>query len=96
MQVSGVGEPGGAGEPGIANWRSWVQFGAEPVFKSLSQSRAGRQTTDRQQTDCPVSRLPGSECRIRIQDSSSPDPKSAHTPTNCRHWLVANRHKQSK
>ena len=26
------------GEPGFANWRSWVQFGAESVFEGLSQS----------------------------------------------------------
>ena len=30
---------GGVGEPGIANRRSWVRFGAESVFGGLSQSR---------------------------------------------------------
>ena len=34
-----VGCVGRVGEPGIANWRSWVQFGAESVFGGLSQSR---------------------------------------------------------
>ena len=40
VQVSGV-----VGEPGIANRRSWVQFGAESV--------QGRETDDRRTADRP-------------------------------------------
>ena len=90
-------------KPGIANGRSWVQFGAESVFGGLSQpgdQNPGRRRTDGWQTDYHVSRLPGYKSGILTHPTRFGDPRFqlprskrvlAH-PMNCRHWSATNKH----